>query len=576
MDLSGKVRHWLARARAWSRVERLAGEVGAFVAFGLLVWGARLWPEWRANPDLSHGFFALPVVFLLWRRALEDAAAKPARGLPTSAQAALVGFLGPSMLVAAFFATVYSIAMGWSSAPVLFLLSFAAASATALAGTLAAGRGVRWIQPGWPALVIPAVILLSAPLPPATYQRLTVSLQEFITGGVVETLRIFGVPAMRAGNVIHLGATSVGVEEACSGVRSLVSCVLAGLVLSALMLRSPRRRAALVLLAAPLALLTNFCRSLALTLLARGGVDIAGAWHDGLGFAVLGVTTALLAWLATVLEAREAASAGKMPSESSDASAKREPNATLAAEAPSRRGNWVPGAGALACVALALLWLGYVASRTESRAELSGPVPDLARIVPAQAPEGWEVQTRQDLLYYADALRTDHLLERSYQRHGPDGLIQVTVYVAWWAPGQASVSAVAAHTPESCWPGSGWVMDGGQSARLVLPLPDGRRVAEAEQRVFRHDDFPQRVWFWHLVAGEPFRAFDPLSWRDQLKMFFEHGVRGDEAQAFVRISTNREWSEIAGEPLVAEIVKGFAELGVPVRATAADTESSLR
>jgi hypothetical protein len=32
----------------------------------------------------------------------------------------------------------------------------------------------------------------------------------------------------------------------------------------------------------------------------------------------------------------------------------------------------------------------------------------------------------------------------------------------------------------------------------------------------------------------------------------------------VRISTNREWDEIAGEPLVVEILERFSELGVPV------------
>jgi hypothetical protein len=194
----------------------------------------------------------------------------------------------------------------------------------------------------------------------------------------------------------------------------------------------------------------------------------------------------------------------------------------------------------------------------------AGPAPDLGRIVPERAPEGWTVQTRGDLFYFFDELQTDNLVERIYQRRGPEGVTQVTVYVAWWPAGRTSVSTVAAHTPESCWPGTGWVMDGSQSARLALPLPEGRMVAEAEQRVFHHGTFPQRVWFWHLVAGEPFRAFDPLSWRDQLRVFFERGVRRDEAQAFVRISTNREWDEIAGEPLVAEILERFSELGVPV------------
>jgi len=556
MELTRHIRHAVGRARAWSRAERMAGVACGLALLGLLAWAVRLWPEWRHNPDLSHGFFALPVLVLLWRRASEGAG--EGRGLGVRAQGALVAFFGVLLAGASLFATVYAVAMGWSAVPTLFLLSVVVVAASGIAGTLAAGGAVRWIRPGWTAGVILAVILLSAPLPPAAYARLTLSLQEFVTGGVVETLRLFGIPAIRSGNVIHLGVSSVGVEEACSGMRSLVSCVLAGLVLSALMLRSPWRRATLVLAAAPLALITNFLRSLTLTLLAREGVDIGGAWHDGLGFAVLGVTTALLAWLATSLEARELGrEAAAAPAAGPRAGGER--------EAAGERGAWLPGAGALTCLALAALWLGYVAARTERRAGAAGPVPDLARIVPANAPEGWTVETRGDLFYFVDALQTDHLFERSYQRRGPEGVTQVTVYVAWWAPGQASVSTVAAHTPESCWPGSGWVMDGAQSARLALPLPDGRSVGDAEQRVFHHGEFPQRVWFWHVVAGAPFRAFNPMSWRDQLNVFFERGVRRDEAQAFVRISTNREWAEIAGDPLVTEVLKGFSELGVPVR-----------
>ena len=560
MASTPQVQDWLGKARAWSRAEMLGFMGCALAGAGLLAWAWRLWPEWRGNPDLSHGFFALPVVVLLWRRSAADGSGS-ARVLGPGAGLATVAIAGPVVLATALFAAVYAVAMGWSAVPTLFLLSLAAAGAVVLAGTLAAGERVRWIRPGWAALIIPAVIALSAPLPPATYARLTLGLQEFITAGVVETLRLFGVPAMRAGNVIHLGVTSVGVEEACSGVRSLISCVLAGLVLSALMLRSPRRRAALVLAAAPLALMTNFLRSLTLTLLARGGVDIAGAWHDGLGFAVLGVTTALLAWLATVLEAGD----GKELGEGDE----RPLAETRARSRPDgRKPTWrerTAVAGAMVCLVVAALWIGFVAVRTEAGDGGEGPAPDLARIVPERPPGEWAVETRRDLFYYFDALQTEHLIERSYQRRDPGGLTQVTVYVAWWPAGKTSVSTVAAHTPESCWPGAGWVMDGSQTARRALPLPGGREARDAEQRVFQHSGFPQRVWFWHLVAGVPFRPFDPLSWRDQLKVFFEHGVKRAEPQAFVRISTNREWEEIADEPLVAEVLKGFAELGVPVR-----------
>lgn len=557
MATGQKITNWLDSALVWSWQRRLAALVCGLAAVGLLAWAARLWPEWRTNPDLSHGFFALPVVWLLWRRAAEGAAL--ARGLGPGAQVALLAPAAAALLTAAPLATVYAVAMGWSSVPTLFLLSVAAGAATILAGALAAGREVRWIKLGWPALVLPAVILLSAPLPPATYARLTSGLQAFVTAGVVETLRLFGVPAMRIGSVIHLGMTSVGVEDACSGVRSLISCVLAGLVLSALMLRSPARRAVLVLVAGPLALLTNFFRSLALTLLARQGVDIAGPWHDGLGFAVLGVTTALLAWLATVLETGDRAPAAQGE----------------AAQVVERRGGalWA-GLGAAAVLLLAAIWLGYVAARTEQRVADPGPVPDLARIIPAEPEGGWSVRTRTDLSYYSGALQTDHLFERVYQRQGRDGLVQITVYTAWWPAGGASVSTVAAHTPESCWPGAGWAMDDTQSARRALPLPDGREAREAEQRVFQQGQYPQRVWFWHLVGGAPFRAFNPHSWRDQLAVFFKQGVRRDQPQAFVRISTNRTWEEIAGEPLVREVLRGFAELGVPVATGSAGGEEN--
>ena len=37
----------------------------------------------------------------------------------------------------------------------------------------------------------------------------------------------------------------------------------------------------------------------------------------------------------------------------------------------------------------------------------------------------------------------------------PDGA-HVTLYVAYWRPGQAPVSLVDAHTPDACWPGTGW------------------------------------------------------------------------------------------------------------------------
>ena len=539
---------WMARVRRWDGPRCVAAVAVGLAVVALLVWAWRLWPEWRENPDLSHGFLALPIVWLLWRRAREQAS--DTRHLPDGAALAGATVAGFGLLGALLFVTVYAVALGWGATPTLFLLSAGLAAALALVGLLAASRSVRWIAPGWPLLVLLATVVLSAPLPPGSYARLSTGLQEAITIGVVETLRFFGIPALRAGNVINLGHTSVGVEEACSGVRSLVSCVLAGLVLSALLVRSPWRRLVLVAASAPLALVTNFIRSLTLTLLARNGVDIAGAWHDGLGFAVLGVTTALLGALAFRLEEAPLAAAG---------------GRTIARESDAATGGWRTALVVLVVLTFGAGWLGYVVARTERPVPVAGEVPELARLIPAAPVEGWAVATRGDLGRFASILQTEHLLERVYSKTGDDGgLVQVTVYAAWWPAGAASVSTVAAHTPEACWPGAGWVSVPATDGRRALPLADGRQAAEAEQRSFRNRDYPQTVWFWHLVAGEPLRPFEPRSWREQLRLFFKNGVRRDQSQAFVRLSSNRDWAELAGEPLIQEVLQGFAELGVPV------------
>ena len=61
--------------------------------------------------------------------------------------------------------------------------------------------------------------------------------------GVVRVLGAVGIAAFQDGNVIELARTSVGVSEACSGVRSLISCTVAGLFLSATLVRRPLNRA---------------------------------------------------------------------------------------------------------------------------------------------------------------------------------------------------------------------------------------------------------------------------------------------------------------------------------------------
>ncbi len=117
----------------------------------------------------------------------------------------------------------------------------------------------------------------------------------------VELLHWLGVDAQARGNLIQLPTCTLGVEEACSGIRSLQSTLMLSLFLGEILaLRWPRR---LVLLAAALgwALVTNVGRTATLGwLAARDGLPAVDRWHDTAGFSVLAlcaITVTFTAWL---------------------------------------------------------------------------------------------------------------------------------------------------------------------------------------------------------------------------------------------------------------------------------------
>ena len=193
-----------------------------------------MWPQWTHNPDLSHGVF-MPVicVFLLWQSRNDGTGRYPPRpALPARHGASGRGGRGRPGSWLGF----YAAALDWSHA----LVTVPRQRPRPLLLGWRSGRRRR-ADPGW----FPSAGAecrgrlpqpLRAPIPPGTYSRLTASLQLWISTQVVHALHLLGVAAYRTGNIIELANTRVGIEEACSGVRSLVSCVFAGLCL---LLRQP-------------------------------------------------------------------------------------------------------------------------------------------------------------------------------------------------------------------------------------------------------------------------------------------------------------------------------------------------
>jgi exosortase len=529
-------RRWLTPPIVW-----ITAPLMVFTA--AFVW--RLWPEWTANPDLSHGIFA-PVIFglLLW----EGVRCGTQRWLPHSFTLGLGACLVATVSVILLGAAgLLAATLGWAHALVCFLLAAALATAWGGALLLLASDRVRALPFNWTVLTAIGLWLLAAPLPEGTYQRVMLALQHSVTSGVLESLHLLGIPAQQIGNVIELATTSVGVEEACSGIRSLISCLYTGFFFAAWLVRSPLRRAVLIVTAPLLAIAMNFLRSLALTLMANAGVDIMGFWHDATGYGILGVTALVLAGLASLLgaPAHDAPTALAAAPQASPPL----PRAALAAF------------GALSCFALGLAV--FFSSHGRFSADATEPTVTAVspeKLIPEAAP-GWHIETARDLYRFSDLLRTRQLAERSYFRRTPEGVTQITIYIAHWTPGAASVSMVASHTPDACWPGGGWVVGRVEDPQTKLELA-GRTLPVAEHRFFTQGNLPQHVWFWHIYNGRVINYRDPYSVRALLEIAWRHGFQRDGDQYFIRLSSNQPWEKIAHEPLILEIFGRLAAIGI--------------
>jgi len=513
--------------------------LGLLAAFTVAL-SFRLWPEWLRNPDLSHGLF-MPLLFLMLLH--ESRTAGPHRYLHSGwiTRSLLTGCLFAG-LAALGLAGIYATSLGWAHALVEFLLVASLVALLAAGLFVFSSDRIRLIPCNWSAFVAIGLWLMSSPIPPGTYSRLTLGLQLRVTENVLSALHLLGVAARREGNVIELATTTVGVAEACSGVRSLVSCIFAGFFFSATLVRRPWARVLIIALAAPLALLMNFIRSLALTLLANAGIDIAGAWHDATGFAVLGTTAAILGGLALLLERR---SASTVPS---------------AAPAPASPARLNPQAALASVLVISLALVAFFYANTRPSLRIDSPPPDLLAILPTSA-AGWRVDTSRDLYQFSSTLRTEFLAQRTYLGRTAAGNTEVTIYLAYWQAGQSSVSSVAAHTPDACWPGSGWVAVPAPATREAPPLLD-RALPTAEYRIFRSGTYPQHVWFWHLFDGRPITFADPYNIVELLGIAWRYGFRRDGDQLFVRVSSNRPWTDFGNEPFVRETFDRLQPLGL--------------
>jgi exosortase len=163
---------------------------------------------------------------------------------------------------------------------------------------------------GWPGIrkfgMAYAFLLVAMPMPSAIHGPLVGGLQDLVATVNTEVLNLMGIPAQRVGSLIQLPGGTVGIAEACSGIRSLQSTLMATIFIGYLTLNRWSWQLLLLICGMGLAVIGNLGRSLYLSLMANAhGVESIEEVHDAAGWTILVFTTVgviAISWLLNKLQ----------------------------------------------------------------------------------------------------------------------------------------------------------------------------------------------------------------------------------------------------------------------------------
>lgn len=252
----------------------LLGGFGAMAIPTLASLGRQTW----ATEAGAHGPIVLFVsIWLLARElGLVKSAVKPGKLVPA--------LIGSAVSVAAY---IFGRAFDFIGLEVAGLYGVAVSVLYSKIG-LSAMRAL-WFPVLYLSFIIPA--------PGWIVDHITAPLKQFVSWAAISVLLPFGIPVSREGVTIYAGSYQLLVEDACSGMNSIIGLVAVSL-LYIYLLRSAHFRYAAVLAAAtvPIAILGNIVRIVTLILLTYfAGDEVAqGFLHETAGLFLFAVALILV------------------------------------------------------------------------------------------------------------------------------------------------------------------------------------------------------------------------------------------------------------------------------------------
>jgi exosortase len=149
------------------------------------------------------------------------------------------------------------------------------------------------------AILFPLLFLVfMLPIPLGVTERLHLALRHLTAAGVEQVVPLLGVPLFRENLTLESGTARLFVADACSGFSTLYAAMTVA-CLTAYFCPVTWRRAAVLLLAAPIAIAANILRVSLLVLLVRWyGNGVLDTWmHEGSGILTFILALPIIFWL---------------------------------------------------------------------------------------------------------------------------------------------------------------------------------------------------------------------------------------------------------------------------------------
>jgi exosortase len=225
----------------------------ALLIAGMLGWA--YWPtvcdlfqKWMSDPQYSHGILVPKFsLYLLYRNREKWLAAPAGKG---AREADSWPWLGYTLMLAA-------LGMRTVAALLFFLPLDALSLVVCLTGLVMVAGGKPMMRWTWQSLVF---LLFMIPLPYQIERMMGAELQNIATLCSTFLLQSLGQPAVAEGNKILIREVQLGVVEACSGLRMLMTFAAFAVGAVFLMERHWLVKSLVLASAVPIALLTNILR----------------------------------------------------------------------------------------------------------------------------------------------------------------------------------------------------------------------------------------------------------------------------------------------------------------------------